>query len=105
MLVHVCDPESPFPKHHQCDGNPITINSKVYAAMLACLTNIWKQREELFQTDDLDIEEEMRDVLYSAGVEVCIAEDIGRDECRCEECMDAFAAEADHLRDLAKETS
>jgi hypothetical protein len=73
-----------------------------YEAVLTCLTNIWNHREEL-SLADFDIQDEVRDVLYSAGVEVCIAEDIGRDECRCEECMDAFAAEADHLRDLAKE--
>ena len=70
------------------------------SAMIACLKNIWNQREE-FNLGD--IEEEIKDILYEVGVDVCIAEDVGMDECRCEECIDGFMMQADYLRDSLQE--
>lgn len=70
------------------------------SAMIACLKNIWNQREE-FNLGD--IEEEIKDILYEVGVDVCIAEDVGIDECRCEECLERWVDYAEHLRDVEKE--
>ena len=70
------------------------------SAMIACLENIWNQREDL---DLGDIADEIRDILYEVGVSVCIADDVGMDECRCDSCIEGLVDHAEYLRDSYKE--
>ena len=72
------------------------------AVCLAALEAVWTIREEL-ELDEV-IEEKFRDALYLTGSEfLCIAEDVGADECRCSECIERFVDQAEYLRDVEKE--
>ena len=72
------------------------------AVCLSALKAVWTIREEL-ELDEV-IEEKFRDALYLTGSEfLCIAEDVGADECRCSECIERFVDQAEYLRDVEKE--
>ena len=72
------------------------------AVCLAALEAVWTIREEL-ELDEV-IKEKFRDALYLTGSEfLCIAEDVGADECRCYECIERFFDQAEYLRDVEKE--
>lgn len=58
--------------------------------------------------DLVDVEyycDEIGDLLDKNHVEFCIAEDVGADECRCEECIEEFTAQADYYRKAEREES
>ena len=72
------------------------------AVWRTALEAVWTIREEL-ELDEV-IEEKFRDALYLTGSEfLCIAEDVGADECRCPECSERFVDQAEYLRDVEKE--
>ena len=81
----------------------ITPNQRLEAKLwqaVKVLKDVYDEREEL---ELGDLEEDIRDALYATGIEICIAEDVGMDECRCTECIDGFMAHADYLRDSLQE--
>ena len=67
-----------------------------------------KRMRSSIMNDLLDVEYywgEIEDLLNKNRVEFCIAEDVGADECRCEECIEGFAAQADYYRKAEREES
>jgi len=80
-------------------SRPSTTEEAIWQAVKV-LKDVYDEREEL---ELGDLEEDIRDALYATGIEICIAEDVGMDECRCTECIDGFMAHADYLRDSLQE--